>query len=801
MRIWKGLFYCYWMSDKPLVQEELAEAVSSMVATFPTTDGSLAFVAAFAKTFQCEWFGIDRWRMDKTMMFVRRFVRHTLRLLAARGWEAGLLASLTDILREHVVLTSPAKAALGFQLHFTDIFLEELAKAGGEGLGEEVVEALVQPWLELVATTADARLRQHAEERIFNHLVRQSAPGIRYQMEEDGMAEEEEGEDNGADDDSEEEGEVEEGEEESAEKGAEDPRAGRGDVVIPQISVNYARLGEAVFARGAGEEVRKAGREALYRIAKKLKDVAEDNFPLGPNLEEEELEIPRTSVKQAAAEMARRNERLKREDLASKKQAKLEEKAKAKAAKEKEEEGEDKDSGVEEDEEEIGDNGVDEGEGEEEETNGTKRKSESEDDEAEPEEKKPKRENQKKKKQERKRLKREVLLKKTLEMAERKKKMQSQLDHNMEVSSTLATAKAKEDNNVEKTEKKKKRKMEAPESNGHAIPVKKVKSDESSEELGLKKMKKELKKLKENVKPSEKEESQVNVLDKPVNVVSEISDERKKKKKKKKEVYQNSENVEAANDQVKKNGISEVKESAAVEDTSETVTKKKKKKEKKSSSENGKVEEKVESIKDTSMEAEAPTTAAEKEPAATDATKKLKKKKKQMQRIDSDICFGAPSLSKSNLLESLATPVATVARPTFAAIEEMAEVATPVATPEVSVKKKMKKSKALSTLVATPVKESKVFAEAAWDAPLQQGEQEILLPNKSYTGSAALAPALASALPGFASPQLAPAKSFTATFLNKAASKSATPKKVKKAEKVRAAEAAQLPKKKRINFA
>ena len=98
-----------------------------------------------------------------------------------------------------------------------------------------------------------------------------------------------------------------------------------------------------------------------------------------------------------------------------------------------------------------------------------------------------------------------------------------------------------------------------------------------------------------------------------------------------------------------------------------------------------------------------------------------------------------------------------------------------------------------------------MFAEAAWDAPLQQGEQEILLPNKSYTGSAALAPALASALPGFASPQLAPAKSFTATFLKKAASKSATPKKVKKAEKVRAAEAAQLsasePKKKRINFA
>merc|ERR1719318_1029592 len=105
----------------------------------------------------------------------------------------------------------------------------------------------------------------------------------------------------------------------------------------------------------------------------------------------------------------------------------------------------------------------------------------------------------------------------------------------MEVTSTLATVKSKEDN-VEM--KKKKRKLEAPETNGHAIPVKKVKSDEP----GLKKMKKELKKLQENVQPSEKVERQVEVLDKPVNAVSESSPE-KKKKKMKKELKKLQENV------------------------------------------------------------------------------------------------------------------------------------------------------------------------------------------------------------------------------------------------------------------
>jgi hypothetical protein len=34
LRLWKGLHYCFWMSDKPLIQEELAEAISSLIQVF-----------------------------------------------------------------------------------------------------------------------------------------------------------------------------------------------------------------------------------------------------------------------------------------------------------------------------------------------------------------------------------------------------------------------------------------------------------------------------------------------------------------------------------------------------------------------------------------------------------------------------------------------------------------------------------------------------------------------------------------------------------------------------------------------
>jgi hypothetical protein len=63
------------------------------------------------------------------------------------------------------------RASLGFQLHFVDIFLEELAKIGGEDLPAETIHSLMTPFIAELARGDDNRLSQHIEERIFHHLV------------------------------------------------------------------------------------------------------------------------------------------------------------------------------------------------------------------------------------------------------------------------------------------------------------------------------------------------------------------------------------------------------------------------------------------------------------------------------------------------------------------------------------------------------------------------------------------------------------------------------------------------------
>lgn len=68
LRLWKGLFYCMWMSDKPLVQEDLAESLSRLVHCFNTKDTMILYTKCTFKSLGAEWFGIDRFRIDKFEM-------------------------------------------------------------------------------------------------------------------------------------------------------------------------------------------------------------------------------------------------------------------------------------------------------------------------------------------------------------------------------------------------------------------------------------------------------------------------------------------------------------------------------------------------------------------------------------------------------------------------------------------------------------------------------------------------------------------------------------------------------------
>ncbi|PSK55311.1 hypothetical protein B9Z65_2700 [Elsinoe australis] len=185
LKLWKGLFYCLYMTPKPLNQQRLSIEISELalvlaasqsmnteaeeqdggrrkrrrVETQETEDGGkgegkfLGFVRAFWITIAREWEGIDKARLDKFLFLVRRMV-----LVGFEGckreknpssskdeqdssevdeeeeeeeyeWDVELLDGYLQILKELPLNAKDQKTPAGLKLHVIDVFVDEMDKA------------------------------------------------------------------------------------------------------------------------------------------------------------------------------------------------------------------------------------------------------------------------------------------------------------------------------------------------------------------------------------------------------------------------------------------------------------------------------------------------------------------------------------------------------------------------------------------------------------------------------------------------------------------------------------------------
>ncbi|WWC73681.1 uncharacterized protein I206_107653 [Kwoniella pini CBS 10737] len=138
-KLWKGLFYCFWMSDKPLVQQRLASDLAELLLQIrPRSTGpedqfeaSIAFLAGFWDAIVREWAGIDKLRMDKYYLLMRKYVNATFRLLAREKWNADAIAAVNGILSKNggPMTWEDRRVPTSIANHIADIYLDELNKA------------------------------------------------------------------------------------------------------------------------------------------------------------------------------------------------------------------------------------------------------------------------------------------------------------------------------------------------------------------------------------------------------------------------------------------------------------------------------------------------------------------------------------------------------------------------------------------------------------------------------------------------------------------------------------------------
>uniref|UniRef100_H3CHJ0 Ribosomal RNA processing 1 n=1 Tax=Tetraodon nigroviridis TaxID=99883 RepID=H3CHJ0_TETNG len=278
LKLWKGLFYCLWMQDKPLLQEQLSNQISGLIHSFQDVDGQLLFVQSFLQTFKREWTGIDRLRMDKFLQLIRFMFRQTFQMLKKTHWDSSLLSVVSRFLQllAAQLLQSGCEAPCGLQLHVLDVYLSELATVAADELTADQNLVFIEPFCKTAARTKDRTLFGAIRSSIFSTIIEQAPFAI-----EDLMRELKAAADSDPDSDldldpgqaksKEDEDDEDEPLEESDPAGDED--------VGPVLQFDYGALAAKLFELASRSSTPNRNRQQLYSLVRVLRNLSEGIFP------------------------------------------------------------------------------------------------------------------------------------------------------------------------------------------------------------------------------------------------------------------------------------------------------------------------------------------------------------------------------------------------------------------------------------------------------------------------------------------------------------------------------------------
>ncbi|XP_062344132.1 ribosomal RNA processing protein 1 homolog B isoform X1 [Cinclus cinclus] len=283
LKIWKGLFYCMWMQDKPLLQEELAANISQLIHVFQNTEARHLFIQTFWQTMNREWNGIDNLRLDKYYMLMRLILRQSFEVLKRNEWDEGLIEALLQLLMKEV-MDPDSNSPTGIKFHFIDIYLDELAKVGAKELTADQNLKFIEPFCKIAAKSKDRRVLHAVASGVFEMIVDQSPFAIEDLMKELGTKSDEE--------DVSEEG-TQEAEEmlktkadrclsgksaQNSEK-IEDINENVDDGIGTVLQFDYKAVADKIFEFASKKNTPSLNRKRLYKLVKKFQDLAEGIFP------------------------------------------------------------------------------------------------------------------------------------------------------------------------------------------------------------------------------------------------------------------------------------------------------------------------------------------------------------------------------------------------------------------------------------------------------------------------------------------------------------------------------------------
>jgi hypothetical protein len=231
LKLWKALFYCYWLVDKQPIQQELAENLSCLISSsssivwtgsspsVPAVEALkknemiLCYIKCFFLILLREWSYLDFHHMNKFYLFIRIFLNHIFQYYAAGSCTSSLSGtdgetgksedkgkkgkkskktikkneeesnhhngnkkSWKDIHEFHTILSNEilTKTPNDIRYHITGIYLEELSHVSqGKGLSSDDFLIVIAPFLSALTRNDDLNYIERVYTTIFYKFLKE----------------------------------------------------------------------------------------------------------------------------------------------------------------------------------------------------------------------------------------------------------------------------------------------------------------------------------------------------------------------------------------------------------------------------------------------------------------------------------------------------------------------------------------------------------------------------------------------------------------------------------------------------
>jgi len=170
LKLWKGFFYCFWMSDKPLVQQQLSEKLASLILKIPD-EIVIKFIETFWKEIRLEWTGIDRLRLDKFYYLFRQIHLNSFKFLEKVNWDITHVIKYLDIFTDGPLSLLDQTVPPSLLYHACEVFIPELEKAISKPIPSSVFIEILEPFFDVIGFCSNDILVEKVVEELFLNIV------------------------------------------------------------------------------------------------------------------------------------------------------------------------------------------------------------------------------------------------------------------------------------------------------------------------------------------------------------------------------------------------------------------------------------------------------------------------------------------------------------------------------------------------------------------------------------------------------------------------------------------------------